>query len=234
MVGLPESSSMPGPDRTSLIGDCIVMARLRASLSETDPLVHLLSDDEVIDLLAARVAAVEPGPPITRPMSGYFGLLKYVLRSKSFEHLEKLIGYRPGRLSAKGLLIYRFLRVPEIHEFEVRGYSNTPAHEWKEKVAPARQAQLAASAPYHQATKVPNFDEVQRRNARETMALSGDNTLIRIYPREKLPIDSTKEGYPAGEGIAQWELTEEVSRLGLITGWLLFQIRPGDSLPWVE
>lgn len=234
-------------------GDCSEMGQLRAALAETEPFLFGRSDDDVIAMLASQLVsgqlllkdpngrstqrgATADGtlavsePSAQRPMSGYFTLLKYVLRARSLEHLEELAGYRRGRLSAKGLLIYRFLRVPEITEFEVRGSTITPEHKWNAEDAKVRLAELAKVAAYHRNTGVPSFDEIQRKNARETMDVSGDNTPVKLYPLDSL--DS--EVYPPGHGIPQWRLTDEVKRKGSVPGVLLFRIDPLSPLPWVE
>ena len=239
-----------------LKGDYLMMSRLRTLLAETECLLFRRSDDEVINMLAAQLATgqllmkdpdqrPEAGatagrttavsqPPVQRPTTGYFTMLKYILRARSFEHLEDLTGYRRGRLSAKGLLIYRFLRLPEISEFEVRGSTITPEQKWNAEDRKTREAELAKTAAYHQNTKVPSFDEIQKRNARSTMAVAGDNTLVKLYPLDSQPIDATEEGYPPGHGIPQWRLTDDVKRNGSIVGTLLFRIDPSGPLPWVE
>jgi hypothetical protein len=167
-------------------------------------------------------------------MSGYFMMLKHILRARTVTHLEDLAGYRRGRLSAKGMVIYRFLRVPEINEFEVRGSTITPKHKWDAEDAKIREAELARVAPYHRNTKSPSFDEIQRKNARETMGVSGDNTLVKIYPLDWQQVDDHPEGYPPGLGIPQWRLTDEVSQAHSLLGLLLFRIGPDAPLPWAE
>ena len=113
-------------------GDCAKMSQLRAVLAETKPFLSRLSDDDVIQMLASQLAAgqllVKAQTQLQRPMTGYFTMMKSVFFARSFEELEDLAGYRRGRISAKGLLIYRFLRLPEITEFEVRGSTITPEH----------------------------------------------------------------------------------------------------------
>lgn len=238
-------------------GDYTKMSQLRGALADSEPSLWRMTDDHVIALLASQLArghllikdpnrrsflgtlvgaktSSEPEPAPRRPMSGYFMMLKYILRARSFEQLEDLAGYRRGRLSAKGALIYRFLRVPEITEFEVRGSTITPKHKWDAEDAKIREAELAKVAAYHRVTKVPSFDEIQRRNARETMDVSGDNTLVKIYPLDWQPVDDKPEGYPPGHGIPQWRLTDDTSRTHAISGALLFRISPGKPLPWVE
>ncbi len=238
-------------------GDCFIMAKMRAIAAETQPFMCFRSDEDVIEMLSWRLASHElllkkcdwpphstkpdstkptsgladssPEPAAQLRMSGYFTMLKFVLRARSLEHLEKLVGYPPALLSSKGLLIYRFLRLPEINEFEVCGYSNTPKQKWDKEDRERREAELGKVAAYHRNFKVPSFDEIQRGEARKSMALSGDNTLVKLYPNA-----STEEVYPSGEGIAQWRLTEEVKQKGSILGQLLFRVDPGKTLPWVD
>ena len=48
-------------------------------------------------------------PELLRRMTGYFTLYKF-LRGQSMRELEIRVGLRPGRLTSKGALVYRFLR----------------------------------------------------------------------------------------------------------------------------
>src|ERR1700676_2734713 len=99
--------------------------------------------------------------PISRRMTGYFTLFKWV-RGQSLNELDRRIGYRGGRISAKGAVVYKFLRLPNVSEFEVRGTSIWTEQQWQKKVEPKRTAELVAVASYHRNTKVPSFDEVQK------------------------------------------------------------------------
>jgi len=234
-------------------GNSLLMQRLRSVLVRTDHAIFRMSDQAVIQLIAWRLAAGQllirrrhaglltipsafhssVDPQERREMSGYFTMMKYVLRSRSLEHLEDLVGFRRGRLSSNGLLIYRFLRLPDTSEFEVSGYSVTAKHVWDKDEAPKRAAELAAVADYHRNTNVPTFDEIQKRNAVQSMTLSGDNMLVKLYPADWQPIDDTDQGYPPGQGIPQWRLTDAKSRK-VIPGKLLLNISAGAALPWAE
>jgi hypothetical protein len=221
------------------------MSQLRAVVAETEFSLPQRSDDEVIQILARLLATGillakdqnqrRPHLGIEKPMTGYFTMLEYLLRARTVEQLEAILGYRRGRISARGAFIYRFLRVPELNEFEVAGSTITPQKTpdgkgWDQVDLPARKAALAQVAAYHQNTKVPTFDEIQKKNARDTMDVEGDNTLVKIYPIEDL---GYKETYPFGQGVAQWRLTRK--RNGeAITGTLLVRIPAGGPLPWVQ
>jgi len=164
--------------------------------------------------------------PATRRMSGYFTLFGF-LRGQSLTQLERRIGYREGRLSSKGALIYKFLRLPQISEFEVRGMSTLTDDRWRAEVAPKRAADLAAVAAYHRNTKVPSFDEIQRRNALESMSLTGGNMLVKVYPVDWQKFDDTPAGYRVGSGIYQWRLKDNI----MISGALLARLNPGGLVP---
>ncbi len=161
-------------------------------------------------------------------MTGYFTLFKF-LRGQSLTELERRVGYRHGRLSSKGALIYKFFRLPQVSEFEVRGTSIWTEDTWKTEVAPKRAADLAAVAAYHKNTNVPSFDEVQRRNALESMSLNGSNMVVKLYPVDWQELDETPAGYRVGSGIYQWRLKKDT----MISGALLLRSSPGDSVPWI-
>src|ERR1035438_2330612 len=90
-------------------GDPMVIAQLRASLAKTEFNLSRKSDDQVIRMLAIMLATgqllvkaadlylypgsvsagamnAESQAAVQRPMSGYFTMLKFVLRARSFEH----------------------------------------------------------------------------------------------------------------------------------------------------
>lgn len=157
--------------------NCIVMSQLRVALAQTEFSSCLRSDSDVIHMLASLLAArrllVKAQNSLSRqiatetPMSGYFTLLKFLLRAKSCEQLEAILGYRRGRISSQGTLIYGFQEVPELDEFEVAGSTITPQSTpdgkgWDQVDLPARKADLAKVAAYHQNTMVPTFDEIQK------------------------------------------------------------------------
>jgi len=169
-----------------------------------------------------------PNAPFSRRMTGYFTLFKWV-RGQSLAELDRRIGYRHGRISSKGALIYRFLLLPNISEFEVRGTSIWTEQRWQAEVEPERKADLTAVAAYHRNTKVPSFDEVQRRNALESMSLTGGNMAVKIYPLDWQEIDDKPTGYHPGTGLSQWRLTDNAR----IYGALLFTLSQGDTVPWV-
>jgi len=161
-------------------------------------------------------------------MTGYFTLFKWI-RGQSLTELDRRIGYRSGRISSKGALVYKFLRLPNIDEFEVRGSSVWTEQRWQNEVEPKRRADLNAAAAYHRNTKVPSFDEVQRRNALESMSPFGGNMVVKVYPVDSQGIDETAAGYRSGLGIPQWKLAQHTQ----IFGTLLLSLVPGNTVPWV-
>ena len=98
---------------------------------------------------------------------------------------------------------------------------------WRAEVAPKRAADLAAVAAYHRNTKVPSFDEIQRRNALESMSLTGGNMLVKVYPVDWQKFDDTPAGYRVGSGIYQWRLKDNI----MISGALLARLNPGGLVP---
>lgn len=223
--------------------NCIIMSQLRALLAETEFSLPQRSDNEVIQMLSSLLATGillvkeqrRPHLGIEKPMTGYFTMLKYLLRARTVEQLEAILGYRRGRISARGAFIYQFLRVPELNEFEVAGSTITPQKTpdgkgWDQVDLPARKAALAQVAPYHQNFKVPTFDEIQKKKVLDTMWVEGDNILVKTYPIEDL--GEEKETYPPGSGVAQWRLIRKENGEP-ITGTLLYHIPAGGPLPWV-
>jgi hypothetical protein len=180
---------------------------------------------KVKDSCVIRLVAVAPAS--RRDLTRYFTLFSF-LRGQTLQELENRIGYRSGRLSSQGALIYKFVRLPEPSEFEVRGTSIWTQEAWQKDVAPKRAADLAASAPYHKATRVPSSDDFQKRNARESMSLIGGHMIVKRYPVDWQPIDETSAGYRHGSGIYQWRLREGVK----IPGKLLVAVAPNDNVPW--
>jgi len=165
--------------------------------------------------------------PLTRDLSGYFTLFGF-LRGQTLDELETRIGFRAGRLTDKGAWIYRFLRIPKDTEFDVRGTSIWTDERWRDDVAPQRAADIASVALYHKNTRVPSFDQIQRRNARESMGLAGANAPVKVYPVDWQPIDDTADGFRHGSGISQYRLNEGV----IIQGKWIATLAPGDSVPW--
>jgi hypothetical protein len=170
--------------------------------------------------------------PGRRAMTGYFTQFRWI-RGQTLEELERRLGYRRERLSSKGALLYRFLRLPNLDEFEVRGTTIFTETAWQTDVAPQRRLVEAGAAAYHRNTKVPTADEVQRRMARTSFALEGPNMLIKVFAKDWRSIDSTPLGYFHGSGVSQWCLSENVSSQGLIQGELVpCNLSPGCSVPW--
>jgi hypothetical protein len=165
--------------------------------------------------------------PETRRLTGYFTLFSFV-RGQTLGEIENRIGYREGRLTEKGAWIYRFLRVPDESEFDLRGTSIWTDQSWNSQVAPKLAADIASEAAYNKNTRVPSFEDVLKRNASQSMALSGGNMPVKVYPLDWRPIDDTPAGYRHGSGIYQWRLKDGVP----IFGKLVADLAPGGSMPW--
>jgi hypothetical protein len=56
---------------------------------------------------------------------GYITCRKFVT-GRTLDEVERILGLRPGELE-KGAYVHEFIRLPTIDEFEVRGYTQTPA-----------------------------------------------------------------------------------------------------------
>lgn len=188
--------------------DGFLMRRLRQTLAETGHEVSRMSNDDVIRAVTAGLASKRlviaqpaepleppPPPPSRQKMSGYFTAFRYIA-GQSLDQLEKTTGYSNGSLSSKGALIYRLLKVPEVDEFEAGGVSTI-------------------------STVGTPSGRVQRSNARMSMALTGPNMLVKVYPRAGEASDSMP-----GAGVPAWRLTA-----GAIEGELLFDVAPGDTVP---
>ena len=166
--------------------------------------------------------------PEVRLMKGYFTAYKWI-RGQSMSELETRIGYRRGRLTSQGVLIYRFLRLPLISEFDLRGTTIWTEQAWQTEVAPERNAALARSAAYHQNNpNVPDSDLVLKRLALASMSLDGPDLLVKLIPKESAEIDESPLGYQHGSGIAQWRLNLTAN----LSGRLLFKRGGQDSVPW--
>jgi hypothetical protein len=89
--------------------NCVIMSQMRAVLAETEFSLPRRSDDEVIQMLASLLATgillakdqnqLRHPLGIEKPMTGYFTMLKYLLRARTVEQLEAILGYRRGSMS---------------------------------------------------------------------------------------------------------------------------------------
>ncbi len=161
--------------------------------------------------------------PSTTVLTGFFTSQKW-LCGRSLSELEGLLGYRVGRLTAKGACVYAFTRLPENWEFDVKGYTNVSGGlnidpEW---AAADRQA-----AAYYARTGMRSSETVLKDNARASMTISGPNRLIKVKPLLSDPNDP----YPAGKGIPQWRVSELAAQRKSLQGTLFLLLKPGDSYP---
>jgi hypothetical protein len=156
-------------------------------------------------------------------LRGFFTSQKW-LRRKTLSEMELLLGYRAGRLSILGALVYGFTRVPENWEFEVAGYTNVSGGL---AMDPAWVTQDRQAAAYHAKTGLPNAETRLKENARPSMSISGPNRLIKVKPLLDDPLDT----YPPGRGIPQWRVSELAAQRRTLRGELLLELKPGDTYP---
>lgn len=156
-------------------------------------------------------------------LRGFFTSQKWLQR-KTLSEIELLLGYRTGRLSTLGALVYGFTRVPENWEFEVAGYTNVSGGL---AMDPAWVTQDRQAAAYHARTGLPNAETRLKENARSSMSISGPNRLIKVKPLLDDPLDT----YPPGRGIPQWRVSELAAQRRTLRGELLLELKPGDPYP---
>jgi hypothetical protein len=109
------------------------------------------------------------------------------LLGKTLAEMERVLGYRSGRLAA-GVSIYALLRLPQNHEFKFAGYTHWPGGE------------PVGGRP------AVEFDEAKIKNdiREHKWALRGPNRVVKVKP---LTAHSEAEVYPPGAGAEQWVLT---------------------------
>ena len=160
-----------------------------------------------------------PDPTIT--LGGFFTAQGW-LRGACLADLERLLGYH-GQLLAAGAAVYAFQRVPEIFEFELKGYTNVPGGMAPD---PAWVAAERAAAPYYKRTGLDDAETVRKKAARATMTVRGENRLVKIKPLIAVTSD-----YPPGRGIPQWRITDRAAQLGALTGVLVTTISLDGRYP---
>src|SRR5579863_4208433 len=120
---------------------------------------------------------------------GFVTQLKY-LNGRTLLQIEGLLGFLGGRLSVRAT-IFALARLPNIEEFETRGYSQVADHRHR---PPAALDPLAL-----------------RRMAMRAWTLTGGDSLIKLMPQarhdEAMPADAQ---YPPGRGVPQWKLTRPI------------------------
>ena len=104
--------------------------------------------------------------------------------------LDIKIGYHGTRL-AKGFFIAQLLKIPDLNEFELWGYSITPAHKYIN----------------------PKNIDIQKLKAitRNHFLQIGSNNLLKIFQitMHNINMDDDMQ-YPIGIGIPQWKLVQPV------------------------
>ena len=120
------------------------------------------------------------------PLKGYITQEKFIL-GRTLKQIESILGFNSGRLAA-GAAVYRFTRLPQPHEFELRGYTYLPdggtvVGKWVANM---------------------DVDKLKELLRREIWSSSGFNRLVKVVP----VIDWGN--YPTGLGAPQWELIKPV------------------------
>lgn len=148
-------------------------------------------------------------------MKGYFTLEKYIV-GKNPDELERALGFSKGTL-ADGAEIYGFYNLPELDEFELRGYTHLP-----EGGDPAIEQFLRetknAYSPYD--TKVLGrektmAEELKKMVRERVWEKTGRNRPVKVVPRRR-------GEYPIGTGIPQWKLIKDVA------AFLIASLDPGE------
>jgi hypothetical protein len=156
-------------------------------------------------------------------LTGFFTSQKF-LRGQSLSELERRVGYRPGRLMAKGAAVYAFTRVPELWEFELGGYTNVSGG-IKENPFPLTPAEILY---YARNPQIARPEAIRKQNARAEMSVHGENRLVKVRPI----LWDDQDTYPPGSGIPQWRISPRAADLRTLTGILLMTLEPGRIYPF--
>lgn len=166
---------------------------------------------------------MSPAVASTTVLRGFFTSQKW-LRGKTLGEMERLIGYRTGRLSSHGASVYAFTRVPELWEFDVKGYTNVSGGL---NISPEWALAEQKAAAYYANTGMKDSVTRLKASARATMTVTGIDRLVKVRPLLDDPFDS----YPAGSGIPQWRVSERAAREETLYGELLFVLGQGQAYP---
>lgn len=132
-------------------------------------------------------------------------------RMKPAREVERLIGYREGRLRDGWWLMFLTV-MPTEHQFEYRGYSQlsggiVEGHLEQNKGNPnAEQMLLAQGANLTGASYQKTG--LKQKTIRDVFRLSGAERLAKVRPVAREHGDPDIPDYPAGAGIPQWTLTQ--------------------------
>jgi hypothetical protein len=131
---------------------------------------------------------------------GFITQEKYV-RNKSLGELERLLGFRTGRLS-KGAKIYYLTQLPGTEQFHFRGYSQVAGDKYEKEYGKASVVDRPA-----QGESEKDFRErvlrIKKHIIQTVWAETGPDRLVKISANIR---HTQEETYPPGLGIPQWEL----------------------------
>lgn len=134
---------------------------------------------------------------------GYVTQLHY-LKGRSATQLERLLGYKAGRL-AGGWALLELLKMPKPEDFEFRGYSYfsggiEEGHLDSKKSGNTAEVKLRDGSFDLNALKLALI--------KNSFAITGPRRLVKVCPKD--PPSGIKD-YPPGSGVPQWELVNKLS-----------------------
>ena len=115
------------------------------------------------------------------------------IKGRTLPELERLLGFHAGRLG-EGIVVAALLKVPEISQFELLGYTQVAEH----KVGPDTLNGL-------------DVNKLKKMVHENTFTTVSTNRLVKIKantPHSEYM--NNDEQYPPGEGVPQWKLTSKV------------------------
>jgi hypothetical protein len=127
---------------------------------------------------------------------GYITELPFV-RGRTAAELDRLIGYRAGRL-AEGWALLHLVRMPGPDEFEFRGYSHMSG-------GIAAGEHRTAEGQLHQSGY--DLGKLKQEIIRNKFRIAGARRLVKIVPNRT---SFGAKDFPPGAGIPQWELRREM------------------------
>lgn len=154
--------------------------------------------------------------------AGYITQYHFVAR-KTGAQLERLIGYKAGRLGEGWMMLY-LTQMPGPMDFKFRGYSQmsggvSKGHlKTKEDLfAAQRDKELKFAQEY-------DVQKLKQAIIKNVFRLSGSKRLVKVIPNKRA---SGSKDYPPGAGIPQWELVKKLS-------FKVGEIIPPDSDKWTK
>jgi hypothetical protein len=144
-----------------------------------------------------------------RFLSGCFTQEKFIAGRKLVD-IERSIGFHAGRLS-KGGIVFAFLGLPEVDQFEVAGYSMVATHRF---------------------VLSPGLDPKKLKgDARKGWSLTGGDRLVKVRPAIEHDSGMNPDfQYPHALGIPQWVLKVALPAkvTAVLGGYPDGVYRPGD------